>query len=87
MTDGAESEDSGTEAGRHETGTSETGTSETSTPETGTPETGTPATGTSEAVAECVLCRAPTEYPESHKGITLCPVCEWREAERAACSG
>ncbi|MBE4734390.1 MULTISPECIES: hypothetical protein [Streptomyces] len=37
--------------------------------------------------AECVLCRQPTEYPESHKGITLCPVCEWREAERAACSG
>ncbi|MGW0843337.1 hypothetical protein ACWD26_24955 [Streptomyces sp. NPDC002787] len=37
--------------------------------------------------AECVLCRKPTEYPESHKGITLCPVCEWREAERIACSG
>ncbi|MBD9728024.1 hypothetical protein PV755_34495 [Streptomyces caniscabiei] len=37
--------------------------------------------------AECVLCRQPTEYPESHKGITLCPVCEWREAERTACSG
>ncbi|WP_055566829.1 hypothetical protein [Streptomyces atriruber] len=39
------------------------------------------------AVAECVLCRAPTEYPESHKGSTLCPVCEWQEAERTACSG
>ncbi|MFI7319946.1 hypothetical protein [Streptomyces venezuelae] len=50
-------------------------------------ETGGSKTGASEAVAECVLCRAPTEYPESHKGITLCPVCEWREAERAACSG
>ncbi|WP_128374785.1 hypothetical protein [Streptomyces cavernae] len=37
--------------------------------------------------AECVLCREPTEYPESYKGITLCPVCEWREAERTACSG
>jgi hypothetical protein len=37
--------------------------------------------------AECVLCRKPTEYPESHKGITLCPVCEWQEAERTACSG
>ena len=37
--------------------------------------------------AECVLCRKPTEYPESYKGITLCPVCEWQEAERAACSG
>ncbi|WAL98512.1 hypothetical protein [Streptomyces sp. Je 1-369] len=77
MTDEAESEDSGTETGRPETGR----------PETSTPETGTPATGTAEALAECVLCRAPTEYPESHKGITLCPVCEWREAERAACSG
>ncbi|MER7170370.1 hypothetical protein [Streptomyces mesophilus] len=37
--------------------------------------------------AECVLCREPTEHPESTKGITLCPVCEWREAERTACSG
>lgn len=37
--------------------------------------------------AECVLCREPTEYPESHKGITLCAVCEWQEAQRTACSG
>ncbi|WP_328224223.1 hypothetical protein [Streptomyces sp. NBC_00310] len=37
--------------------------------------------------ADCVLCQKPTEYPESHKGITLCPVCAWREAERTACSG
>lgn len=37
--------------------------------------------------AECVLCRKPTKYPESHKGITLCPVCEWQEAQRTACSG
>ncbi|MFF1499644.1 hypothetical protein ACFVZR_07165 [Streptomyces sp. NPDC058316] len=37
--------------------------------------------------AECVLCRKPTEYPESVKGITLCPVCEWQEARRSACSG
>ncbi|WP_329462512.1 hypothetical protein [Streptomyces sp. NBC_01431] len=37
--------------------------------------------------AECVLCRAPTEYPESTRGITLCPVCEWQEAQRTACSG
>ncbi|MEU4271829.1 hypothetical protein [Streptomyces sp. NPDC026092] len=37
--------------------------------------------------AECVLCRQPTEYPESAKGITLCPVCEWQEAQRSACSG
>ena len=39
------------------------------------------------AFAACVLCQEPTAYPESHKGITLCPVCEWREAERTACSG
>ncbi|MFD0412662.1 hypothetical protein [Streptomyces sp. NPDC127108] len=37
--------------------------------------------------AECVLCRKPTEYPESHRGSTLCPVCEWQEAQRTACSG
>ncbi|MFJ8309478.1 MULTISPECIES: hypothetical protein [unclassified Streptomyces] len=37
--------------------------------------------------AECVLCRKPTEYPESTKGSTLCPVCEWQEAQRTACSG
>lgn len=37
--------------------------------------------------AECVLCQKPTEYPESYKGITLCPVCEWQEAQRTACSG
>ncbi|MFC9057604.1 hypothetical protein ACFTXB_06050 [Streptomyces sp. NPDC057074] len=37
--------------------------------------------------AECVLCREPTEYPESYKGITYCPVCEWQEAQRTACSG
>lgn len=37
--------------------------------------------------AECVLCREPTEYPETHKGVTLCPVCEWHEAQRSACSG
>ncbi len=28
--------------------------------------------------AECVLCREPTEYPESTKGATLCPVCAWQ---------
>ncbi|PVC79463.1 hypothetical protein [Streptomyces sp. CS131] len=37
--------------------------------------------------AECVLCREPTEYPESTKGATLCPVCAWQEAGRTACSG
>ncbi|MFF2062485.1 hypothetical protein ACFVWZ_11915 [Streptomyces sp. NPDC058200] len=39
------------------------------------------------AYAECVLCREPTEYPETVKGATLCPVCEWQEAQRTACSG
>ncbi|GAP48652.1 hypothetical protein [Streptomyces azureus] len=47
-----------------------------------------------------VLCREATEYPESYKGITLCPVCmgvppvraksrTWgrQEAQRTACSG
>ncbi|MFF8653909.1 hypothetical protein [Streptomyces huasconensis] len=37
--------------------------------------------------AACVLCQAPTEYPESHKGVTLCPACEWQEAQRTMCSG
>ncbi|MFD8933782.1 hypothetical protein ACFV0R_00740 [Streptomyces sp. NPDC059578] len=37
--------------------------------------------------AECVLCREPTEYPQTHRGITLCPRCEWLEAQRSACSG
>ncbi|MEV0221594.1 hypothetical protein [Streptomyces sp. NPDC050704] len=40
-----------------------------------------------EGLAECVLCRKPTEYPESYKGVTLCSVCEWQEAQRTACSG
>ncbi|MET7911272.1 hypothetical protein ABZS98_23975 [Streptomyces avermitilis] len=34
--------------------------------------------------AACVLCQEPTEYPESYKGITLCPVCAWQEAQRGA---
>jgi hypothetical protein len=45
------------------------------------------ATAAGPPYAECVLCREPTEYPESHKGITLCPVCAWQEAQRTACSG
>ncbi|MFJ6571047.1 hypothetical protein ACIQNU_26905 [Streptomyces sp. NPDC091292] len=48
------------------------------------PPTPDPAGG---PFAECVLCREPTEYPESHRGATLCPVCEWQEAQRTACSG
>ncbi|MFD1660693.1 hypothetical protein ACFSL4_21385 [Streptomyces caeni] len=53
------------------------------------------ATGTGEVAdgpdrtpfAECVLYREPTEYPESSRRTTLCPVCEWQEARRTACSG
>jgi hypothetical protein len=51
------------------------------------PRVGTEATEAGPPFAECVLCREPTEYPESYKGITLCPVCEWQEAQRTACSG
>ncbi|MFF9869997.1 hypothetical protein ACF1G0_32160 [Streptomyces sp. NPDC013953] len=53
------------------------------------PGAGAPGRRTAEGppYAACVLCQEPTEYPESTKGITLCPVCEWREAERTACSG
>ncbi|MGW0732734.1 hypothetical protein [Streptomyces sp. NPDC002851] len=37
--------------------------------------------------ADCVLCGEPTEYAAASRGATLCPMCEWREAERDACSG
>ncbi|MEU9111613.1 hypothetical protein AB0D04_07445 [Streptomyces sp. NPDC048483] len=37
--------------------------------------------------ADCVLCGKPTEYPADRPGIVLCPVCEWQEAQRSACSG
>ncbi|MEU8507774.1 hypothetical protein AB0C40_24250 [Streptomyces brevispora] len=46
-----------------------------------------PETAAGPPYAECVLCRKSTEYAESVKGITLCPVCEWQEAQRTACSG
>ncbi|WP_405589075.1 hypothetical protein [Streptomyces sp. NBC_01190] len=39
------------------------------------------------ALADCVLCGEPTEYPASTRGATLCPVCAWQEAQRTACSG
>ncbi|WP_329545007.1 hypothetical protein OG548_10205 [Streptomyces sp. NBC_01356] len=51
------------------------------------PTASTTSTTDGPPFAECVLCRKPTEYPESYKGITLCPVCEWQEAQRTACSG
>ncbi|MFD5751842.1 hypothetical protein [Streptomyces sp. NPDC127033] len=47
----------------------------------------TAATAEATAYAECVLCRKPTEHPETVRGVTLCPVCEWQEAQRTACSG
>ncbi|MEU8468070.1 hypothetical protein AB0F30_09120 [Streptomyces sp. NPDC029006] len=50
-------------------------------------DTTPPAKADGPPYAECVLCREPTEYPESYKGITLCPVCTWQEAQRTACSG
>lgn len=37
--------------------------------------------------ADCVLCGEPTEYGVAHPGVALCPVCEWQEAQRTACSG
>ncbi|MEU1307246.1 hypothetical protein [Streptomyces shenzhenensis] len=48
---------------------------------------GRPAPAGGPPYAECVLCREPTEYPQSHRGVTLCPACEWQEAQRTACSG
>jgi hypothetical protein len=46
-----------------------------------------PAQPAAQPVADCVLCGEPTEYPASTKGATYCPVCEWQEAQRTACSG
>ncbi|MFI6766160.1 hypothetical protein [Streptomyces sp. NPDC050355] len=37
--------------------------------------------------ADCLHCGRPTEYPVDRPGIVLCPVCEWQEAQRSACSG
>ncbi|MFF0292155.1 hypothetical protein ACFYS8_02815 [Kitasatospora sp. NPDC004615] len=37
--------------------------------------------------ATCVLCGEETEYPAETPGSTLCPVCTWQQAQRAACSG
>ncbi|GAA3731672.1 hypothetical protein GCM10023082_31630 [Streptomyces tremellae] len=43
--------------------------------------------GAATAWADCVHCGEPTEYPETTRGATLCPVCEWQEGQRLACSG
>ncbi len=37
--------------------------------------------------ADCLECAKPTEYGVATPGRVLCPVCEWQEAERTACSG
>ncbi|GAA3005643.1 hypothetical protein [Streptomyces fulvorobeus] len=55
--------------------------------ETPAPEPVATGTDAGPPFAGCVLCGEPTGYPESARGVTLCPVCEWREAERTACSG
>ena len=48
---------------------------------------GTAGGTAAEPLADCVLCGEPTEFPNSTKGATLCPVCAWQEAQRTACSG
>ncbi|MGW2584632.1 hypothetical protein ACWCYZ_25460 [Streptomyces virginiae] len=37
--------------------------------------------------ADCLQCGKPTEYGVATPGVVLCPVCEWQEAQRTACSG
>ncbi|MEU8772514.1 hypothetical protein [Streptomyces sp. NPDC048606] len=37
--------------------------------------------------ADCVECGEPTEYGVATAGVVLCPVCEWQDAQRSACSG
>ncbi|WP_327288232.1 hypothetical protein [Streptomyces sp. NBC_01198] len=49
--------------------------------------TQTPTSPATEPLADCVLCGKPTEHPATTRGATYCPVCEWQEAQRTACSG
>ncbi|MGW9375706.1 hypothetical protein ACWGVR_37515 [Streptomyces xanthophaeus] len=37
--------------------------------------------------ADCLECGKPTEYGVATRGVVLCPVCEWQDAQRTACSG
>ncbi|MFD7259184.1 hypothetical protein [Streptomyces sp. NPDC059874] len=37
--------------------------------------------------ADCLECGKPTEYGVATPGVVLCPVCEWQDAQRTACSG
>ncbi|GAA2321439.1 hypothetical protein OHT20_09030 [Streptomyces caniferus] len=54
---------------------------------TGTPPYAELAPATPPPCADCLQCGRPTEYPVDRPGIVLCPVCEWQEAQRSACSG
>lgn len=49
--------------------------------------TGSGGTDDGPPFADCVYCGKPTEYAAARRGVTLCPVCEWQEAQRGACSG
>jgi len=49
------------------------------------PQAGSAAPGA--AVADCVRCGEPTEHPADVGGAPLCPLCEWQQAQRGACSG
>lgn len=40
-----------------------------------------------QAVADCVRCGEPSEHPADAPGTPLCPLCEWQQAQRGACSG
>nr|WP_134009132.1 hypothetical protein [Streptomyces sp. 846.5] len=40
-----------------------------------------------QAVADCVRCGEPSEHPADAQGSPLCPLCEWQQAQRGACSG
>ncbi|MFE7135327.1 hypothetical protein ACFVIM_31155 [Streptomyces sp. NPDC057638] len=60
---------------------------ETSEPTPSEPTPGEAEKASGPPYAECVLCREPTEYPDTVKGAPLCPVCAWQEAQRTACSG
>ncbi|MFJ6604083.1 hypothetical protein [Streptomyces lydicus] len=51
------------------------------------PATAPAPRATASPPADCLQCGEPTEYPVEQPGIVLCPVCEWQEAQRSACSG
>ncbi|WEB39870.1 hypothetical protein MOV08_11675 [Streptomyces yunnanensis] len=57
------------------------------TPDPDDPGPEAPGAEAGEPHADCVECGRPTAYPASRPGIVRCPVCEWQEAQRSACSG